>query len=128
LCNKASTRTISLSWGAKKKESKNSDASQTKECLSVGDCVIVANHGTKRIHLAQIVSIDNSTKLDVVKWDMTQKKDIVDLGDCKKYEDQDVSPRQRTSTDFFLKKPKSGMNKKLDESLNPPPGQFKNMV
>ena len=41
LCNIASSRIISLSWGAKKKESTHSDAS----CICVGDCVIVENHG-----------------------------------------------------------------------------------
>ncbi len=37
LCNIASSQIISLSWGAKKKESKNSDAL----CICVGDCVSV---------------------------------------------------------------------------------------
>jgi hypothetical protein len=54
---------ISLSWRAKKKESKNSHDS----CLGVGDRVSVANHGNHWIQLAKFCSIDKSTKLAVVK-------------------------------------------------------------
>ncbi len=47
---------------------------------------------------------------------MTLKKDIVDLGDYKKYTDQDVSQRKLKSKDFFFDKlvKKCEMNKKLD--------------
>ncbi len=37
-----------------------------------------------------------------MKWDVTLKKDMVDLGDCKKYDELDVSQRKHKSTDFFL--------------------------
>ncbi len=54
---------------------------------------------------------------------------MVDLGDCKKYDEIDVSQRKRKPTDFFLdmtdKKCKA--NKKSDVLLNPPTGQMKNM-
>jgi hypothetical protein len=40
LCNIASSRIISLSWGAKKKESRNSPDS----CICVNDRVTIANH------------------------------------------------------------------------------------
>ncbi len=73
LCNIASSCIISLSWGAKTKESKNSPDSY----LCVGDRVTVANHGKHWIQLAEICSIDKSTKLAVVKWDVTLKKDTV---------------------------------------------------
>jgi hypothetical protein len=58
LCNIASSQIISLSWGAKKKESKNSDAL----CICVGGCVCVENHGKDWIHLGYIISIDKNTK------------------------------------------------------------------
>jgi hypothetical protein len=80
LCNITSSQIISLSWGAKKKESKNSDAL----CICVGDCVSVENHGKHWIHLGHIISIDNNTKTAVVKWEETLKKDTINLGDCKK--------------------------------------------
>ena len=56
LCNIASNRMISLSWGAKKKESSN--CTETPSISShpcVGDCVIVSNQGSKWEHLAEIV-------------------------------------------------------------------------
>jgi hypothetical protein len=77
LCNIALSTIISLSWGANKKEFKNSPNS----CLCVGDHVTVENHGKHWIQLAEICSIDYSTKLAIVKWDVTGKKDTVD---CKK--------------------------------------------
>ena len=90
LCSIVLSRIISLSWGAKKKESKNSPNS----CLCVGDLVTVENHGKHWIQLAEIHSIDYSTKLAIAKWDVTQKKDTANLGDCKKYDEMDVSQRK----------------------------------
>ncbi len=64
LCYIASSWIISLSGGAKKKESKNSDAF----CICVGDCVSVENHRKHWIHLGHIISIDKNIKTAVVKW------------------------------------------------------------
>jgi hypothetical protein len=65
LCNIASSRSISLSWGAKKKEFTHSDAL----CICVGDRVSVENHGKHWIYLGHIISIDKNTKTAVVKWE-----------------------------------------------------------
>jgi hypothetical protein len=81
LGNIASFQTISLSWGAKKKEPTHSDAL----CVCVGDSVSVENHEQHWIHLGQIISIDKNTKTAVVKWEEILKKDTINLGDCKKY-------------------------------------------
>jgi hypothetical protein len=63
-----------------------------------------------------------------VKWDVTLKKDTVDLRDCKN-DETDVSQRKPKSTDFYLdmtdKKYKA--NKKSDDLLKSPTGQMKNM-
>ncbi len=101
LCNIASSRIISLSLGAKKKESTNFDAL----CICEGDPVSVENHGKNWIHLGHIISIDKNTKTAVVKWEDTRKKDTVHLGDCKKYNELDVIPRKWKSTDFFCEIP-----------------------
>ena len=61
--------------------------------LSVGDLVVVLNHGTKWTHPARIVSINESTSSAVVKWNSNGKKDLVDLADCMKYDLQCVSER-----------------------------------
>ena len=115
MCNIASTQIISLSLGAKKKESTNCDAL----CICVGDRVSVKNHGKHWIHLGRIISIDKDTKSAVVKWEETLKKDTVHLVDCKKYNELDV-PRKRKSTDFFCEIPQTKRGK-------PPPGQIQNM-
>ncbi len=70
LCNIASSRIISLSLGAKKKESTNFDAL----CVCEGDCVSVENHGKHWIHLQCIISIDKNTKTAVMKWEEARKK------------------------------------------------------
>jgi hypothetical protein len=72
LCNIASSRIISLSLGAKKKESTNFDAL----CVCEGDCVSVENHGKHWIHLGYIITIDKSINTAVIKWEETQKKTL----------------------------------------------------
>jgi hypothetical protein len=115
LWNIASSQIISLSLGAKKKESTNCDAL----CICEGDRVSVENHEKQWIHLGCIISIDKDTKSAVVKWEITLKKDTVHSVDCKKYNKLDV-PKKRKSTDFYCEIPqtKRGM---------PPPGQLQNM-
>jgi hypothetical protein len=103
-------------WEQKKRESTNFDTL----CVCVGDHVSVENHGKHWIHLGHIISIDNNTKSAIVKWEETRKKDTVHLGDCKKYNDLDVIPRKRKSTDFFCEIQQTKREK-------PPPGQMKNM-
>ncbi len=80
LCNIASSRIISLSWGAKKKEFTHSDAL----CICEGDRVSVENNGKHWVHLGNIISIDKNAKTAVVKWEETLKKGTVHLDDCKK--------------------------------------------
>ncbi len=116
LCNIASSRIISLSWGAKKKEATNCDAL----CICVGDHVNVKKNRKHWIYLGHIISIDKNTKTALLKWEETQKKDTVHLVDCKKYNKLDVIPRKNKSTDFFCEIPQT----KREE---PPPGQMKNM-
>jgi hypothetical protein len=80
----------------------------------------VENHGKHWIHLGHILSIDKNTKTAVVNWEKTWKKDTVHLGDCKRYNEQDIIPRKHKSTYFICEilQTKSG---------KPPPGQMKNM-
>jgi hypothetical protein len=133
LSNIGSNRIVSLTWECKKKESLNSNICLNSEdtLLCVGDCVIVLNHGDKLVHLARIVEINKVTSSAVVKGDTLLRKDTVDLVDCQKYDNEDISNRKRKATDFYqnvqVKKSKTRMSKKSEESLEPPPGQMKNM-
>ncbi len=104
LCNIGSDRLISLSWGAKKKESTNyNETLCNSSCPRVGDHGIVSNHGSKWEHRATIFEIIESTLSAIFKWDTTLKKDTVDLADCKKYDVDRVSDRKRKATDFLSK-------------------------
>jgi hypothetical protein len=116
LCNIASSRIISLSWGAKKKKATNFDALG----ICVGDRVSAENHGKHWIHLGHIISIDKNTKTALVKWEETRKEYTVHLVDCKKYNELDLIPRKRKSTEFFCEIPQTKREK-------PPPSQMKNM-
>jgi len=75
ICNIASSRIATLSWGAKKK---------SRPCLqlSIGDDVIVSNHGTKWEHRAKIVQTLDGGISVLVKLETSLKKEVVYLNDC----------------------------------------------
>jgi hypothetical protein len=132
----ASSRTITLSWGAKKKERieqrrvlsdeglqvgdhvvvenhGNQWAHQAQiididmdEGLQVGDDVIVENHGKYWPHKAQIIDIDMETNIATIRWKTTQKVDLVHLKDLKQFSLNNATPRKQKSTDFYA--PSSG--------------------
>jgi hypothetical protein len=62
LTNLASSQTITISWGGKKKESIKQRSLLSDEGLQVGDHVIVENHGKQVPHKAGIVDIDMENK------------------------------------------------------------------
>ncbi len=71
LVNLASGRTITLSWGAKKKDHKEQCTLLSDEWLQVGDPVVVKNHGDQWPHQARIIEIDIENKLAMIKWETT---------------------------------------------------------
>ncbi len=71
LVNLASGWTITLSWGAKRKEHKEQCRLLSDESLQVGDLVVVKNHGHQRPHQARIMNIDMENKLAMIKWETT---------------------------------------------------------
>jgi hypothetical protein len=144
LVNLASSRTITFSWGAKKKERieqrrvlsdeglhvgdhvvvenhGNQWAHQAQifdidmdEGLQVGDDVIVENHGKYWPHKAQIINIDMENNIASIRWETTQKVDLFHLKDLKQFLLNNATPRKRKSTDFYA--PPSG--KKLHPLSN----------
>ena len=123
LANIGSHRTVTLSWGCKRKDSLKSNGPDLSLC--VGDVVNVLNHGTKWTHTAKIVSIDNSTSLATVKWHSTGMKDRVNLTDCVKWDQHGTSNRKRTLTDFYQHVPTKKQNS--DASSTTALDQMKNM-
>ncbi len=64
-------RTITLSWGAKKKECIEQRRVLSDEGLQVGDHVVVENHGNQWPHKAQIVDIEIKNKSASIRWETT---------------------------------------------------------
>ncbi len=95
ICNIASNRKVTLTWGAKKKSSNRSQ-------LSIGDNVIVSNHGTKWEHRAKILKMNVDGISVLVKWDTSLKRENIFLNDCRRYDVEETSMvRKRKATDFF---------------------------
>jgi hypothetical protein len=92
---------ITLSWGAKKKESKKKRSVLSDECLQVGDHVVVENHGKQWPHKAEIINIDMENNTASIRWETTQKVDLVDLEDLKQFSLKDALPRKQKPTDFY---------------------------
>jgi hypothetical protein len=94
ICNIASGRKVSLTWGSKKKSSNRSH-------LSIGDDFIVSNHGTKWEHCAKIQQMNEDGISVLVKWDTSLKRENVFLNDCRKFDVENSSQRKWKSTEFF---------------------------
>ncbi len=99
ICNIASGRIVTLTWGSKKKLS-------DKTQLSIGDDVIVSNHGTKWEHRAKITQMNDDGISVMVKWDTSLKKESVLLKDCRKHYVKTTTQRKRKSTVFFAQSDK----------------------
>ncbi len=65
LVNLASSRTITISWGAKKKERIEQRRVLSDDGLQVGNHDVVENHGSQWAHQAQIIDIDMDEGLQV---------------------------------------------------------------
>ena len=83
LASLASSCTITLSWGAKKKESTKQRSVFPDESLQVGNHVVVENHGKHWPPKAQLIDIDIETNTAWIRWETTQKVNLVDLKDLK---------------------------------------------
>ncbi len=102
----ASGRTITLSWGAKKKEQKEQRRVSSDEVLQVCNHVIVENHGIQWPHQAQIVDIDMDNNFALIRWETTQNIDFIDHEDLNWFSMDDSPPRKPKSTDLYT--PPSG--------------------
>ena len=71
LSNLALSQTITLSWGATKKESINQRSILSDEGLQVGNHVVVENHGKQWPHKAEIVNIDMENNTAWIRWETT---------------------------------------------------------
>ena len=93
-----SKRIVTLSWGAKTKDSEDPSCQQ----LKIGDLVTVSNQGDKWIHHAKIISINYDFLTAVVRWESNSKTNTVNLTDCELYDPTvTTNQRKRKSTEFY---------------------------
>jgi hypothetical protein len=97
----ASSQTITLSWGANKKEHKEQSTLLSDESLQVGDLVVVDNQGDQRPHKAHVVDIFMENKWASIRWGKTQNIDYADVGDSKQFSMEDSTPRKQKTAVFF---------------------------
>jgi hypothetical protein len=102
LLNLASSRTITFSWGAKKKECIEQRRVLSDEGLQVGDHVVVENHGNQWPHKAQIVDIDMKNNFALIRWETTQNIDYVDLEDLKRFSLNHATPKNKNLQIFII--------------------------
>ena len=79
-----STCWLEFGWGAKKKDSSLLEDVSTSDFFSVGEDVIVLNHGNHWEYRGEIVSIDSENDIAMIRWETTRKIDSVDVKDLKK--------------------------------------------
>ncbi len=136
LVSLAPSQTITLSWGAKKKEQLEQRSVlfdeglqvcnhvivenygkhwphqaqiiniDMDEGLQVGNHVIVENYGKHWTHKAQIINLDVETNIVLIRWETTRKVDLVHLKNLKQISLNDTTPRKQKHTDFY--NPSSG--------------------
>ena len=79
LSDLGSTRWLKFGWGAKKKDSALSEDVSTSDLFSVGEDVIVLNHGNHWEYRGEIVSIDSENDTAMIRWETTRKIESVDI-------------------------------------------------
>jgi hypothetical protein len=72
-----------------------SESNKSKDCLIVGDLVIVMNHGIKWINYAKVIDINVNEDWAIINWESASKNDRVKLCDYKKYEKNHVGQRKQ---------------------------------
>ena len=75
------------------------------QIFSVGEDVIVLNHGSHWQYQGKIVGIDLENDMAMIRWETTRKTESVDIKDLQKYSISDKSPRKCKPTEFFLPQP-----------------------
>jgi len=73
--------------------------------FSIGEDVIVLNHGIHWQNCGRIVDIDLENDTTMIKWETTKKSESVSIEDLQKISIDNKSLRKRKPMDFFLPQP-----------------------
>jgi hypothetical protein len=69
--------------------------------FSVGELVIVMNHGDAWTHRAHIISLNVNENAAMIKWEITGKCDYVEITDPKKISEVETSQGKQKATEFL---------------------------
>jgi hypothetical protein len=73
-------RLVTLSHGAKKKDKLDcKEMEEEKINISVGELVVVMNHGDAWTHCAHIISLNINENAAMIKWESTEKSNYVEI-------------------------------------------------
>ncbi len=77
LSNLATGRLVTLSHGTKKKDKQNfKEIKEEKINFSVGELVVVMNHGDAWTHRVHIISLNVNENATMIKWEGTRKEQL----------------------------------------------------
>ncbi len=86
---------VTLSHGAKKKDKQDcKEIKEEKINFSVGELVVVMNHGDAWTHCAHIISLNLNENAAMIKWESTGKSNYVEITDLKKNLEVETSQRK----------------------------------
>ena len=88
------------------------------QIFSVGEDVIVLNHGSHWQYQGKIVGIDLENDMAMIRWETTRKTESVDIKDLQKYSISDKSPRKHKPTEFFLPQPDAKFSSTMQSDKN----------
>ncbi len=88
------------------------------QIFSVGEDVIVLDHGSHWQYRGKIVGIDLENVAAIIRWESTRKTESVDIKDLQKYSISDKSPRKRKPTEFFLPQPDANISSSMQSDEN----------
>jgi hypothetical protein len=102
LSNLATGWLVTLSHGAKKMDKQDcKEIKEEKINFSVGELVVVMNHGDAWIHPAHIISLNVNENAAMIKWESTRKSNYVEITDLKKNLEVETSQRKQKATEFL---------------------------
>jgi hypothetical protein len=105
-------------WRKKKEKQNCKEIKEENINFSVGDLVIVMNHGDAWTHRTHIISLKVNENAAKIKWESTGKCDYIEITDLKTNSEVETSQRKQKGTKFLYSLPLDvGKNRKKQSTL-----------
>jgi hypothetical protein len=88
-------------WHKKKDKQDCKEIKEDKINFSVGELVIVMNHGDAWTHSAHIISLNVNENAAMIKWEITGKCNYIEITNLKKNSEVETSQRKQKATEFL---------------------------